>query len=322
MFKKFFSVLLALFLLLPGQAVSAQEADSLFNRALRKEPYSVLDGRLTIRIPAGTEDAAMQPDIMGPMSSSARETRLMSENIGGAELVVYAQEMFCYSTGDFVKDLEIIFSSNWEDAEFGYELACSEPGFSAAKLKIPATDPQGEAILVSAVVVRTADNGLIMLSFLVTPEAYRFPDQCRALCDRVIATLKPGERMLNTDARRETLDAAGYQISLDKDYVVIEQFGVDFLVYYIDKVTPLGTSAPSMGIYLGFHPSTDGKPYGTQSKGAILGKSVVWSASGNRVETLTTLKGGNMMHIFITADDQADRAALKKMAQSLQVKTK
>ena len=27
-------------------------------------------------------------------------------------------------------------------------------------------------------------------------------------------------------------------------------------------------------------------------------------------------------HIFITADDQADRAALKKMAQSLQVKTK
>ena len=138
----------------------------------------------------------------------------------------------------------------------------------------------------------------------------------------MIATLKPGERMLNTDARRETLDAAGYQISLDKDYVVIEQFGVDFLVYYIDKVTPLGTSAPSMGIYLGFHPSTDGKPYGTQSKGAILGKSVVWSASGNRVETLTTLKGGNMMHIFITADDQADRAALKKMAQSLQVKTK
>lgn len=63
----------------------------------------MLDGRLTIRMPAGTEDAAMQPDIMGPMSSSARETRLMSENIGGAELVVYAQEMFCYSTGDFDK---------------------------------------------------------------------------------------------------------------------------------------------------------------------------------------------------------------------------
>ena len=171
-------------------------------------------------------------------------------------------------------------------------------------------------------VVRTADNGLIMLSFLVTPEAYRSPNQCRALCDRVIATLKPGERMLNTAARRETLDGAGYQISLDKDYVVIEQFGVDFLVYYIEKVTPLDTSAPSMGIYLGFHPSTDGKPYGTQSKGTILGKSVVWSASDNRVETLTRLKDGSMMHIFITADDQADRAALKKMAQSLQVKTK
>ena len=119
MFKKFFSVLLALFLLLPGQAVSAQEADSLFNRALRKEPYSVLDGRLTIRMPAGTEDAAMQPDIMGPMSSSARETRLMSENIGGAELVGYAQEKFCYSTGEFVKALELIFSYYREDAAVG-----------------------------------------------------------------------------------------------------------------------------------------------------------------------------------------------------------
>jgi hypothetical protein len=76
--------------------------EPILGRALAEEPFSLIDGRLLIQMPEGTQDIPRQRSIMSPAASNRRETRLVLDG-NGQQMVLFAEETFLY-TDDLERD--------------------------------------------------------------------------------------------------------------------------------------------------------------------------------------------------------------------------
>ena len=288
----------------------------LLQRELDKE-FSLLNDRLFLNVPNGTEDAQMQQGVMYAPESNQRITRLMLEE-GNQKLVVYAQEMFYYSSGDLQKDAKeftkLMFGSETGKINTSIEKLNEEIDIIRAT---PAVDDlYDDSVLVDSVFIVNTDNTVIYLGVYVTDNLYSQQDLCKSKADEIINSIKLGTRKIGQDAHTANI-RNDMTIDVDKDYTLVVQIGIDFDVYHVIELTEIGTEGNYFGIYFGFHPST---PADTIEKGdegyefaenTMLGAETPWVGTAldsdeYKWETLIALYDSYMkMHIFFyTSSDE------------------
>lgn len=312
--------------------IFAAETQDLFTREMEETDFSLLDNRLFIEMPKGSANVPMQNGIMAPASSSHEETRLMSQLIGGQRIVVYAKELFVTSSGDLKEDARILWERmSGEEAE-NYRLSeiKSQNGLDIVKVFVDNPNTNSDAILIDSAFVKMSDNSIIFLGFYVNPMAFRWQESCLQLTDTLISTLRAGARTLNLSAHEETI--YNLKFNLKKDYILTQQQGTDFDVFYIKKVVPVTSYSPSMGIYLGWHPSFSEEVEGFENsdrntiKGNVLNLPVDWlyyDKDGGLVDiysymqTLVSLDNGAYIHVFIYPTNEEDLEEMKMIAESL-----
>lgn len=312
--------------------IFAAEAENLFTRELEDTEFSLLDDRLFIQMPKGSANVPMQNGIMAPTSSSHEETRLMSQLIDGQRVVVYAKELFVTSTGDLKEDARILWERMSGDDAGNYRLSeiQSQNGLDIVKVFIDNPNINSDAILIDSAFIKMSDDSIIFLGFYVNPMAFRWKESCLQLTDSLLSTLRAGARTLHISA----YDATVYNLNfnLKTGYVLTQQQGADFDVFYIKKVVPVTSYSPSMGIYLGWNPSFSEEVMGFESsdiettKGTVLDIPVDWlyyDKDGGLIDiysymqTIVSLNNGAYIHIFIYPTSEEDLQEMKTMAESL-----
>ena len=238
--------------------------------------FSVLHDRLSIKMPEGSVDQDIyNGGIMGTMSDSSRVTRIILSEKEEA-FIAYAEELFMYSTGDILKDVELFIELNTDSVE-NYVLsapvrvsAIQYVTFSPNEIEV------WDSAFLKGSVIKMPDNTLVFLGIYASAHAMAARGDCLRLADEVIGSVKAGSKRLDTAQR--VVDMYDYSIKLERDYVYATDYGVDFTVDYFYKLVPIGDFQPIFGIYAGAHPSLFGSslPYHEQESGTVFGRQRTW----------------------------------------------
>ena len=289
--------------------------------------FSMLDDRFSIKMPEGSVDHSIYyGGIMGSTADSSGETQVVLEEKNQA-FFAEAREMFCYSTGDLKKDAELFTGA---DQGGGSDFVLFDV-IKVSNLEYVTFAPKEMstrgAPLIKGALIKLPDNTLVYLAIYASVEALIYKEDCISMADSVIGTIQEGKRLLDTSPR--TVQLYDTNIRLEKDYVFIIQFGIDFDVCYFYKVVPLdmAESQPTFGIYTGGHPSQFGSmlPYHEQKPGKILGRDITWDiystdkgiiAADTFIETFVEYDGW-YKHIFVVPRSASEWQIIEKMIYSL-----
>ncbi|MDR0671773.1 MAG: copper amine oxidase N-terminal domain-containing protein [Oscillospiraceae bacterium] len=234
------------------------------------EPFSLLNGRFLVNMPAGTQDIPLtSADIMGANPSADNETQLLlSEH--NQTLVVYASSLLRTSTGELREDARLAqLDENYQYADIKTAGGLSYLVFT------PQTLTPSDQTLLGGALLRFADNTLAMAAVFIDANAFAHRESCVDMTSAILGSIRAGTYAPDTSAR--TVSFYDFSIRLEKDYVYYREAGSDFDVVYVQKIVPVGQFAPGFGIYSGLSPSfnTTGLPE-TGLSDTILGQSVKW----------------------------------------------
>ncbi len=326
------TVVLLLTLLTPAAA----RAGKLAALKLAPRPLELLAGRLSMRMPAGARLEARRASIMAAPQASQDETRVMLD-AGPERLVVMVNEVFALAGADFEAAVrKEAATPGAGGVTFKVEaLKTGSPKLKAWAL-LPSKLAGGEANLVLASYLTSPDATVQLVRFYVNPVGAKDPKGCEALARAAHATLLPGTRKLASEAGVRSLGGhSKLEVTAPGGYIATLQPGPDFEVHHLRKLAPFGTPGPSLGVYLGGHPSyqhrqrggTDAKKVKERS-GKLLGKKVTWyewpvstKPARTMVEAIAPAEGGRVqLHVFASGATPAELAELLKMAESIKVK--
>lgn len=314
----------------------AQAADrptapnAIARKPLSATPTSLLNGRLTIRVPEGAKIEARDVSVMAAPEADEDETRVVL-NAGGERLVIMVHELFGLASDDFERDVRVTVAG-WGDKAAQYRFAHSSlKGVRAiAVLPAPGSSQGTDAIFVRGLFVALPDGTVQTVFVYVNPQAARDLTGCSTAAERILATLAPGPRKLRLDAGKRTLATlspdAEIVVTVPKNIVVTTQNGPDFLVQRLKVVGWLGKSSDMIGFYLGHHPSFEKGEKLTD--GTLFGRKVVWQArrEGQGLEALVALPRASgapdYAHVWIIATSEDRLAAMKSIAESMKLAKK
>ena len=182
--------------------------------------------------------------------------------------------------------------------------------------------PQANANLIWGAYVANSDGTVQTIAFYGDGPQAKLPPSCLSKAKAMAESLALGKRALNLKGGATTVGGQ-LTVSLPPSYGTSIQNGVDFTVYKIKKVVPLGNPGGSIGLYLGGHPSFNGQGQ-TGGKATLLGKPAEWldQSHANYSEALIILdpKGHQYAHVFITANSASELKELKRVAGSFALK--
>jgi len=323
------STVVALLALAPGAA----HAGKLGALKPKGKPLLLLAGRLSMKMPPGSRLEARQASIMAAPEASQDESRVVLD-AGPERLVVMVNEVFALAGADFETVVRKEASSSTGDVRFKVEaLKTGSPKLKAWAL-VPSKLAGGEANLVLASYLAAPDGTVQLVRFYVNPAGAKDARGCAALARAVHATLLPGARKLARQGGvRELGGHAKLQVTTPRGYVATLQPGPDFEVHHLRKLAPMGTPGPSLGVYIGGHPSFQHKQRGgvdpkqvKQRKGRLLGAKTTWyewriSAKPPRTMVEAIAPAGRMrLHVFASGGNAAELAELLKIAESIKLK--
>ncbi|WXG42719.1 MAG: hypothetical protein WED04_01225 [Promethearchaeati archaeon SRVP18_Atabeyarchaeia-1] len=284
-------------------------------------PLKLLNGRLTIRMPAGAKLEARHENIMSAAESAEEESRVVLD-AGDERLIVMAYELLRTASKDFERQVKKMVDT-WEMGGARIE-ARESRGFliSPAKLDLHKT-----AVPVLSVVMNHEDGLVQLLGFFVNRKAGADAAGCVKLARSIAATIAPGDKVLNLKGGPREIGA--FTALVPDGYALTAQPGLDFTVYRLQKVVPLGAPSSQLGVYIGDHPSYHHereKVRFTKPKEQLLGADVewhVWSAKKtmhHEVVVPYPSAGGRMLHIFLSSSSAPDIAEMHAIAESLRHK--
>lgn len=322
---------LGFLILLCSQLLPA--ADRFGQIKLGLKASDLLDGRLTICLPAEARVEAMQHGIMSAPEANAEQTRVVID-AGRQRMVIMTYERF--ATG---KDFESQVKQ--EIAKFPRKIEAREWKLGAP-LKgyayFPVTPAVSEeANLVMGLYVVRSDETVQEVRAYVNPDGAKNFAEASSLAKAVLQTVAEGRKALDSTGGDRELFAYSKEsvilITLPSGYVATSQRGPDFLVHHIHKVTGLGSPAETIGIYLGDYPETH-NDYVKKDSGALFGKSVDWLEKTERDEgqavivddALVSLRSWfwnrdlpSYADVFLSAEDNAAMQELKKIAATFRI---
>lgn len=301
---------------------------SFFNTPLDDKELSLLGDRFFIKMPKGSSIVENRAGIMEAPTSLQEKTSICSVPIKDQSVYLTAREIFAYSSGNLKKDAESYWSHDGKLAKY-YSLNeyKTKSGLNVILVKISEKLNDNP---VMDVLVEAPDKTLIYLTFSATDDIYNQHEKCEKYIMDIIDTLRVGTRTLDLSEHKTII--GGMNITIAKEYVLTQNIGIDFDVYYLTKVGILGKPRASMGIYVGGYPSYSEEREGYPSsqikrtKGTVLGKQIEWLYYGNStvdddsyVQTLVKLGDYSKIHIFISPTNKDDLEEMKQMAASLQL---
>lgn len=317
---------------------------------------SLLSDRLSLRMPKGARVEARPHSIMAADQPNEQETRVMLD-AGDERLVVMTYEVFARIPQG--KDPESVVRAAMEKDFDPPRPTLTPLPLADARTKawavVPAAmDKNREAILVLAAYVVHPDGFVQTLSFYVNPasakgegcsgqiraaNASNLPKAtsdlpgCTALARALASTIAPGPRRLDVAGGERKLQGQynddTFLAKVPPGTSVTTQKGPDFTVHRVLFPADLGAQQPTLGVYVGGHPSfqynqVEAKVKPTQKPGKALGQSVtwqVWQVNPERVmaEAITAhpRSQGMKVHVFASAGSEKELAPLLDTAASL-----
>lgn len=220
------------------------------------EPLSILDGRLSLRVPVHAAIEPRRDSVMAATPAAQAETRVVYR-AGARKLVVMAYELFAReSETDFVPSLTAHLESWGLDEYDTGELELN--GMQTFQLGVREPDVERETVFLRAMFVRHSDGGIIAVYAFVDQEGATDLDAARGLINAVFTTVAEGRRQLDLAARQVTLgadEAERLTLELRDGMCVTSDVGPDFVVYRIRRIGRLSDQLGELGIYFGGAPN-------------------------------------------------------------------
>ena len=324
--------------------------------SLQKQPStSLLKDRLTLRLPKDMRIQARAHSIMSAPQPTEEETRAVLD-AGEERLVLMAAELFERGGADPDRSVRATV------AEFKPPPLKVEPlQLSSQNLKawavFPASiDRSRSAILLLSVYALHPDGFMQLLNFYVNPPAAKgagcsglarvagagklpqAPGElptCTALVHAIASTLEAGTRRIDSAGGERKLTGQynddSFFVKVPAGTGVTAQSGHDFTVHHVRLPVDLGEPQPSLGIYVGGHPSyqykqNDAQVTPTRKPGKVFGKDVswqVWSESPKSVMAEVIVdhpqSKNARVHLFASAADEKALAPMLDIAASLRL---
>jgi hypothetical protein len=304
-------------LLVPALAM----ADSPADKKLSSTRTALLGDHLTVTLPAGMKVVPRQASIMSAEASNEDETRAILDD-GKARFVVMSYELYALAGKDVKATVEAdARSQGLTEPLEALVLPAPLVGFAIS----PPVAKDREANITYAAWIASGDGTMQFVAFYVNPDGAVQGPAWAALGKKVTATLAPGKRVLAPKAGDRKL-SDGLALTVPDGWVASTQPGPDFTVNHLRKLVALGQAAPSCGVYVGHHPSSQYRQSETKAKatttaGKLLGAKVdwtSWSAGGrSTTEAMAKHPSAGTVHVFCSAGTEAELAALRRMAESL-----
>jgi hypothetical protein len=275
----------------------------------------LLDGRLTLRVPAPAKVQQRQKSFMAAPESLQEETRVVIES-GDSHLSFTVWELFATAPAD----LEKAVRQELQRDPLTIQSRSVPSGLRLVEFFPNA--PQANANLIWGAYVANSDGTLQRIAFYGDGPQAKLPPSCLSTVKAMAESLALGKRALNLKGGATTVGGQ-LTVNLPPSYTTSIQNGIDFTVYKLKKVVPLGNPSGSIGLYLGGHPSFNGQGQ-TGGKATLLGKPAEWldQSNANYSQALIKLdpESHQYAHVFIKANSASELKELKQVAGSFALK--
>lgn len=301
----------------------------------RPRAPSLLDRRLTVRLPAAAREAARREGVAPGISLSHQETR-MELLPGPGRLLMWVGELFVTAGDDLAGALQ---RAGLLPA--GQQLASPRRNVEGLTLveagSLPGSPSEEGLTTVSMSYVVQPDRTVQAVGFFADRQALKDRPACEAMAQAILASLGPGPRRLTAERDIPTsLSVPGSKpidVTIPKGYVASVEPGPDYAVHELRPLAPLGTTPPLLKLWVsGEAPplySSRRRIHDYKSKpGALLGKAVTWrhwtGADGLAMEeTIVAVSppGGAPFHLHAHLMGRPDEIpTLRKIVASLGVR--
>ncbi|MFI5909249.1 hypothetical protein [Dactylosporangium sp. NPDC051541] len=256
----------------------------------------LLDGRLSVSLPAGARAEARAQSLMGTAASGATETRVLYD-LDGERLVLLASELFRVVPGDLRASIDGIAGA-WE-LPAGQHLVPLETGPDTMAYGYFPLDSGRPAVPIADAFVRTPESAIVRIQLFVSPNAADDREGLTALATEILRTVRPGERRLDAHAGSRSLIGLDGETLLTVDvragWVAHQEAGLSFVVLRLFRLTPLGGPFASVTLYRGSAPNLIHQRFPadavTRSGGRLLGLPTDW------VHVHTGIGGTSAVHM-------------------------
>jgi len=322
----------------------------------KQAPTAVLDKRLTLRLPDNARIEPRSHSIMAAPQPNEEETRVVLD-AGGERFVIMAYELFARGGADPAHNVRAAVDKDFDAPKPKVEpLRLADEELKAWAVFPATVDRSRSAILVLSVYVLHPDGFVQLLDFYVNPpaasgdgctrlvevaKATGLPKMqgelptCTALAHAIASTLGAGARRLDVSAGERKLAGQygddSFFAKVPGGASITVQPGPDFTVHHLRLPVELGASQPTLGIYVGGHPSfqyhqhdVEVKP--TERPGKVFGQQMkwqVWAMSPERVMAEAIVphpkSQDTMVHIFASAENEKALTPLLDIAATLRL---
>jgi hypothetical protein len=270
------AILMGLLLLSANEALAGPALGSLL---LSEKPTSLIDGRLTARLPQGAERLP-PPEGVAPELALDRYRTSFVVRGGGQRLAIVAEELFATAGGD----LRATVKRNLPDARLGAlpDVPLGGSGLRAYAAPAPRDAPQPDLHPLSALYVVQRDDTVQVVSFYVDSAALLDGDGARELARRIGQTLAPGPRKLPAGSLVMQFPEAAATViaSLPDGFVASLGAGPGYAEYDLRRLMPMGAPTGFVRVSLGhgqalYSATHRIRDYSTSS-GRLLGVAATW----------------------------------------------
>jgi hypothetical protein len=300
---------------------------------LNDKPIPLLGDRLRVKMPASSKIEMRGHGIMEPAACNESETRVVLD-AKNERFVLMAYELYALYGIDFEKTIRAHVDKNWDKASGTVKiekLAVTPPLRAIAVVpKLP--DEKHEATLLTGLYIGSEDGTVQYLEFHVNPEGAKDSAGAASLARKIAASVSAGPRKLVSKAGDRIFgnDHDGrFVITAPEGFVASTQEGPDFAVFSLVKLSPLGQTKPSLGIYLGGHPSyqyrqAENPPHKVaRVPGKLFNQEVEWHLWSKSHEftaeaiTRNPKQRDLSVHVFCTAGTEDELKGLRTTAETI-----
>jgi len=304
----------------------AQAANSLAEMKIPSTKTAVLAGRLSLSVPNQAKSGPMQHGIMAAAESDSEQTRIVID-AGQQRMVLMVYERFTRVGTDLEGP-----ARKW----IGRSPLNLQKWPLTSALRAVAYFPvtplkDHEANLVMAVFVAQRDGSVQHLVWYANPAAATQFDTALKLAKAMAKTIVPGNKGLNSSAGERELspysETQSIFVTVPQGYVVTAQYGPDFVVHHIHKLTFFGDSDATIGVYLGNHPAPADEGFAEKRTSVLLGKQVQWHRKTTNEDGGTVVRARALVplgpsypsyaDVFLEAGDPSTADELKSIAATL-----
>ena len=216
------------------------------------------------------------------------------------------------------KDAELLADMWGEVLGKDYQISMekTQKGLDIIRVKPSADNQDTNSFLIDSAFFINSDDTYIFVGVFISGTLKNDIEACVESADKMINSIELGQRKIGQSVQTAMI-SNDINIQIPEGFVLYEQNGVDFDVYYIAQITTADISGMSAGIYIGSYPSTNIENVKKGDEGyifkqsKILGENVLWVGTmENGIYSWEAMVHPYdefyRMHIFFTCNDNSE----------------